>query len=170
MFFDKEPLNKTIRNLNTENNKQRVEEIGIFFEKTGLPPMPGRVLAMLLLSEPPQQDFFAIQEYLQASKSAISNSLKMLQNLGYVDYVTFSGDRKRYFKVNADTWMKQIATNIGSVTPFVKTMEEILEERADSKHLDFNDKIRELCEFHRFLGEELGKTMEKWEKLKSTKE
>ena len=149
-----------------KRQKQKVEELGIFFEKTGQPPMSGRVMAYLLLAEPPQQDFFAIQEYLQASKSAVSTTLKKLQQEGQVDYITFSGDRKRYFKINPKMWIETSKQQIAAVRPFVDFLETVLKERKNSKAIEFNQELKELCAFYNYLADELPKVMDKWDKIK----
>jgi len=144
--------------------KQKVEDIGIFFESTGLTPMESRVFALLLLSDPPYLDFFAIQEFLQASKSSISNALKRLQNEGRVDYMTKPGDRKRYFKVSPNKWLEQIKASFATVAPFVGTMQGIIDERKSMKTPEFNGKLERVQTFFEFLGEEFPKMMAKWEK------
>ena len=151
---------------NLKRQKQKVEELGIFFEKTGQPPMSGRVMAYLLLAEPPQQDFFAIQEYLQASKSAVSTTLKRLQQEGQVDYITFSGDRKRYFKINPKMWIETSKKQIAAVRPFVEFLETVMAERKDSTAVEFNEELEELCAFYNYLADELPKVMDKWDEMK----
>src|SRR3954469_24661302 len=80
---------------------EKVEKIGIMIEQMGHAPVPGRIISYLMLSEPPYRDFYEIQEFLKASKSTISNALNQLMQAKVVNYTTFSGDRKRYFQINA---------------------------------------------------------------------
>jgi len=143
--------------------KEKVEEVGIFFESTGLTPMEARVFSLLLLSDPPQLDFFAIQEFLEASKSTISNALKRLMNEGRVNYMTKPGDRKRYFKVSPDKWLEQIKVQFAAVEPFVATMRMIGEERKGMNSAELNAKLNTIQDFFEFLGEEFPKMMAKWD-------
>jgi len=143
--------------------KEKVEEVGIFFESTGLTPMEARVFSLLLLSDPPQLDFFAIQEFLEASKSTISNALKRLMNEGRVNYMTKPGDRKRYFKVSPDKWLEQIKVQFAAVEPFVATMRMIGEERKGMNSAELNVKLNTIQDFFEFLGEEFPKMMAKWD-------
>ncbi|HQU58019.1 MAG: MarR family transcriptional regulator [Phaeodactylibacter sp.] len=146
--------------------KSRVEEMGIFFEKQGHSPMKGRVLAFLLLAEPPYKDFYEIQEFLQASKSAVSNALNHLQDEGIIDYITFSGDRRRYFRVNCNSWLKSIRGKIDQVTTLKDLLKAVLVERQDSKHLDFNEGLEEIVEFHEFISEKIEILLEEWKNKK----
>jgi len=118
------------------------------------------------LAEPPQKDFYEIQEFLKASKSAISNALKFLQNRGMVEYLTVSGDRRRYFKVDTKGWLNTTRTDIASTAHFKTMIENVLAQRADSKHLDFNEQLEEMVEFYEALDKNLIAFMKKWDARK----
>lgn len=153
----------------TDRIKRKVEEMGVFFEQAGHSPMNGRVFAYLLLSEPPHRDFYEIQEFLGASKSAISNALNSLMDKGIVNYMTFSGDRKRYFKVNAKGWLNMTKVQVKQVTQLKKLIQAVLEERAETKHLDFNEGLEEIIDFYTFLGAEMEQALVKWEEQRANR-
>jgi DNA-binding transcriptional regulator GbsR (MarR family) len=85
--------------MGAQENKTRelIEETGKVFEKFGLTPMQGRIVACFTVSDPPEKTFDELVKYFMASKSSISNSLNFLLNNKIIDYKTFSSDRKRYF-------------------------------------------------------------------------
>src|SRR5688500_5555046 len=85
--------------------KEHIEKVGVSLEQIGFPRMVGRTLGYLMVSDPPHRTFNEIQEYLQASKSSISTSLQFLLNQGLIGYFTLPGDRKRYFRFNAESWL-----------------------------------------------------------------
>lgn len=143
--------------------KQQVEEIGIFFEQTTLTPMEARVFSLLLLADPPEMDFFAIQQFLQASKSTISNALKRLMADGRVDYITKPGDRKRYFRVSAHKWLEQIQETFANISPYVSTLNKVLELRRGSDSPAFNADLRHIQDYFRYLEQELPRIKAKWE-------
>lgn len=142
--------------------KQEVENLGVSFEKFDRTPMEARVFSYLLLSDPPQQSFDAICEFLGASKSAVSNALSRLQNEGTVFYLTFSGDRKRYFKVNTEAWYNRLIDSAKSLTVLNVLLKDVLNYRADSSHQDFNNDLQKLLDFQLFLSEEIEKSIAKW--------
>lgn len=77
------------------------EEIGMAIEeREGLSPLSSRIYAMLILSSDEGLHFEDIIEAHQASKSAVSISLKILLKLKYVEYYTKPGERKRYFRTS----------------------------------------------------------------------
>jgi DNA-binding transcriptional regulator GbsR (MarR family) len=80
-----------------KNIRDTIEETGKVFEKFGLTPMQGRIVAYFTVSDPPEKTFDELVKYFKASKSSISNSLNYLLQNRIVDYKTFASDRKRYF-------------------------------------------------------------------------
>lgn len=82
-----------------KTNRDTIEETGKVFEKFGLTPMQGRIVAYFTTSEPPEKTFDELVKYFKASKSSISNSLNFLLSNKIIDYKTFATDRKRYFYI-----------------------------------------------------------------------
>jgi DNA-binding transcriptional regulator GbsR (MarR family) len=147
----------------TDELHREVEEVGRFFERTDLTPVESRVFALLLLSSPPDLDFFAIQRFLGASKSTISNALRRLMREGRVDYRTKPGDRKRYFLVSPRKWLQQIQDRFASIAPFVATMNRVLQFRQPEEETDFDRELREVQDYFRFLDEEMPRLRQRWE-------
>jgi DNA-binding transcriptional regulator GbsR (MarR family) len=77
--------------------RETIEETGKVFEKFGLTPMQGRIIAYFTVSDPPEKTFEQLVKYFNASKSSVSNSLNYLLQNKIIDYKTFASDRKRYF-------------------------------------------------------------------------
>lgn len=141
----------------------KVEEIGIFYETTGLTPMEARVFALLLLADPPEMEFFAIQEFLQASKSTVSNALKRLMNEGRVDYITRPGDRKRYFRISSQKWLESLQSRLSNMTPFVETMKKVIEIRQQADTPEFNRELCQIQDYFLYLEEELPRVVADWD-------
>ena len=79
---------------------QLIEEIGFGIEdRLRLSPLASRIYALLILSSYKGVTFDEIRETIKASKSSISVNINVLSHLGYITFITKSGDRKRYFKV-----------------------------------------------------------------------
>ena len=82
-----------------KRTREIIEETGKIFEKFGLTPMQGRIVAYFTVCDPPEKTFDELVKYFKASKSSISNSLNYLLQNRIIDYKTFSTDRKRYFYI-----------------------------------------------------------------------
>jgi DNA-binding transcriptional regulator GbsR (MarR family) len=81
----------------TKNIRDSIEETGKVFEKFGLTPMQGRIVAFFTISDPPEKTFDELVQFFKASKSSVSNSLNYLLESKIIDYKTYASDRKRYF-------------------------------------------------------------------------
>jgi len=82
-----------------KKQKELVERMGRYFDKEGMQPIAGRILGLLMVMDKEQFTFDEITEELGISKSSASNVLKNLEIRGSIEYVTFPGDRKRYFQI-----------------------------------------------------------------------
>ncbi len=85
--------------LPSAGQQELIEEFGLVFEANGMPRMAGRVLGRLLMCWPPHQSMTQLAEALQASKASISTTTAMLAQMGFVERLSFPGDRQDYFRV-----------------------------------------------------------------------
>ena len=85
--------------------KHWIEDISLYFEQMGLPRMAGRVLGVLLISEPPQQSINDLCEILQASKSSISTTTRLLTEMGLIERVASPVPRRVYFQFRPGGWV-----------------------------------------------------------------
>jgi len=146
--------------------KELIESIGVIYERAGHTPMAGRVAGLLFLAEPPYKSFDQLVSDLEASKSAVSNALNVLLAMGLIDYKTFHGDRKRYFKINVtglDAILKKENDNIKNLSELLK---KVVNARSGQDH-EFNEGIKNfICLLDIFYAE-YPAIIEKWKKLKS---
>jgi hypothetical protein len=75
-----------------------VEEYGLFSEEMGGTRMEGRVMAWLLLAEPPEQSLTEIAQGLGVSKAAVSTSARSLLQSRAVERVSEPGQRGDYYR------------------------------------------------------------------------
>ena len=148
----------------TEKQKALVEKIGIFHETAGMQPAAARVMGLLFVSSTPQLTFDEITELLQISKSATSNAINLLIQTGQIEYTTFPGDRKRYFKLKISNWREGFKKKIEVMTGFQVLLREVLELRKEENTACDCSNLEEVVNFLEFLHQELPKLMERWEK------
>jgi len=127
--------------------RECIEKFGVYYKKTGHQPMVGRLMAYLMLAEPPQKTFEEIVEFLVSSKSAVSNTLNMLMYMGIVDYVKITGDRKRYFRLNQNAWNTMFEAQIQELSNLRGLVQEILNLRSDQ----YPELNREISDFYSLL-------------------
>ena len=142
--------------------KQYIEKTGVSLEQIGFPRMVGRTLGYLMVSEPPYRTFNEIQEYLQASKSSISTSLQFLLKQELIGYFTLPGDRKRYFKFNAESWLDFIKKEVSQLTMFRKLILECITLR-NKEHEKFNQALLDIADLYAFFEKEFPILIRRWE-------
>ena len=85
--------------------KHFIEDISLYFEQMGLPRMAGRVLGVLLISDPPEQSLNDLCEVLQASKSALSTTTRLLTEMGLIERVPSPKPRQVAFQFKPGGWV-----------------------------------------------------------------
>ena len=85
--------------------KHFVEDISLYFEQMGLPRMAGRVLGVLLISDPAQQSLNDLCEVLQASKSSVSTTTRLLTEMGLIERVPSPKPRQVAFQFKPGGWV-----------------------------------------------------------------
>lgn len=143
--------------------EQYVEDLGVQFEKMGRTPIEGRVFSCLLVANPPEISFDEIVDFLQASKSSVSNALKKLQQECTVKYITKSGDRKRYFVVDVMNWKSHLKQSSQHFKDFNSVLEGIVEYRSTMESETFNKEMKDALEFHHFISKRFEEAIAEWE-------
>ena len=95
--------------------REHIEETGKVFEKFGLTPMQGRLLAYLANAEKPEATFADLVNFFQASKSSISTSLNHLLSVKMIDYKTYASERKKYFYLTDNFFLIYFTQVLGNV-------------------------------------------------------
>lgn len=151
-----------------EKQAARIEKIGIYFEKFKLPPLAARIMALLLVSEPPYRSFEEIMAQLYSGKSSVSASLNLLMREGMVDYQTFPGDKKRYFQVNSKTWLEMHKERTKQISEFSQLLKSIAETRSPN-YPEFNQTLLDMHVFYGEVEEAMQIIMDRWMERESKK-
>ncbi len=82
-----------------------IEDIALFFEGMGMPRMAGKILGVLLISDPPAQSITDIGEKLNASKSSVSIMARLLVENGLIERVASPIPRRDYYRFKDGGWI-----------------------------------------------------------------
>jgi DNA-binding transcriptional regulator GbsR (MarR family) len=146
----------------SEKQKSVIEKIGISYEKMGMQPAAARVMGLLYVADRPELTFDEITDCLQISKSATSNAINLLLQTEQIEYTTFSGDRKRYFRLKISNWREGFAKKIEDMTSFAFLLRQVLEVRTQET-TDFNASLEELINFMDYIHLQLPRLLQDWE-------
>lgn len=100
-----------------------VEEVGLYFEQTGLSRMAGRIIGWLLVCDPPEQSAADLAAVLRASKGSISTTTRSLVQGRLIARVSLPGDRRDYFRIRDDGWAERLRAGMTMVTTFRQLVE-----------------------------------------------
>jgi DNA-binding transcriptional regulator GbsR (MarR family) len=151
----------------TEKQKGLIEKIGIVTEREGMQPAAARIVGLLYVADKPELTFEEIVQVLHISKSAASNALNLLLQTNRIEYTTFSGDRKRYFRIKVANWREGFAKKMEDMTSFSQVLQEVLKER-NPETVEFNKNLAELADFLKYVNNQLPGLLENWEKIRKS--
>ena len=142
--------------------KRFVEEVGIFFEQSGLPRMAGRILGWLLISNPSHQTTSELAEVLLASKGSISTMTRLLIRIGLIERTSLPGERHDYFRLKPNAWHQMLKDSLVQVAAARQLAEhglELLEGKAHVNRLS----LEEMHNMYAFFERELPALLKRWE-------
>jgi len=82
-----------------------VEDISLYFEQMGLPRTAGRVLGVLLISDPPAQSLTDLCAWLGASKGSVSTTTRLLVEMDLIERVPSPVPRQACFQFRPGGWV-----------------------------------------------------------------
>lgn len=139
-----------------------VEEFGLLLEEMGGTRMEGRVLAWLLLADPPEQSLTEIAAALGVSKAAVSTASRSLLQSHAVERVVEPGRRGDYYRCIPGKFENVLG--IDHVIAFGRLVDrglELVAER-DQTHSNYA-LLREMRDFIDFLEGEIPGLLQRWQ-------
>jgi DNA-binding transcriptional regulator GbsR (MarR family) len=140
-----------------------IEDIGLYFERLGLPRIAGKILGVLLISDPPAQSITEIGEKLNASKSSISVMSRLLTGAGLIEKVPSPLPRRDYFKFKTGGWILYMQQWFELMSGLHKITERGLILLED-KPVELKNRLMEAHDLFSYLEEHFPTLLEKLKK------
>jgi hypothetical protein len=139
-----------------------VEEFGLLLEEMGGTRMEGRVLAWLLLADPPEQSLTEIAAALGVSKAAVSTAARSLLQSRAVERVVEPGRRGDFYRCIPGKFENVLG--IDHVIAFGSLVDRALGLVAgrDQTHSNYT-LLREMRDFIDFLEAEIPGLLSRWQ-------
>lgn len=102
---------------------QFIENIGMYYEGYGIPRIGGRMFGLFLVTAVPLSAE-QIAQALKASRGSISLNVRALLANGWIEKVTFPGDRTEYYRFSPLAWEKVMERRKQSFVPLKKMAEQ----------------------------------------------
>jgi len=147
-----------------DEERSFVEEVGVVFEKTGLPRMAGRMFGWLLISDPPYQSPAELAEVLMASKGSISTTARLLAQMGLVERYIIPGERHDHFQLSEDVLQKTIKHGIEDEIKMFRGLAEYGLKLMKDEPSVRQEWLKQMRDRYVFLEKAFPKTMERYEK------
>jgi DNA-binding transcriptional regulator GbsR (MarR family) len=129
-----------------------IEDTGLFFERMGMPRMAGRILGVLLISDPPAQSITDLEQKLNASKSSISIMTRLLLENGLIERAPSSIPRRDYYKFKEGGWMLYLQQWLSVITDLNRITERGL-ALIHAKPQAMKERLQEAHDLFTFLQE-----------------
>ncbi len=146
-----------------EERKTYVEDFGLLFGQFGLSRMLGRVLGVLMVSDPPERSAGELAEALGASRGSISQTTRSLIQMGLVERRARPGERRDYFRVKPGAWGGLMRREMGALGGFRETAERGL-ALLDSRDPAVRRNLEEMRDFYAYWEKEMPAVLERWER------
>ncbi|NLX09518.1 MAG: MarR family transcriptional regulator [Chloroflexi bacterium] len=142
------------------------EEVGLFFERSGMTRMAGRILGWLLVCDPPHQTLNDLAEALQASKGSISGMTRFLIHMGLIERFSLPGERRDYFRVRADAWYFAMESGLAEITRAREIAERGL-QLLDDENPASQKRLEEMRDIYTFFEREIPLILARWKQDRS---
>jgi DNA-binding transcriptional regulator GbsR (MarR family) len=142
--------------------KHFVEDISLYFEQMGLPRTAGRVLGVLLISDPPAQSLTDLCALLKASKSSVSTTTRLLVEMDLIERVPSPVPRQVYFQFRPGGWTVFVRQRLRLWALLHQIAEHGLELLQDGDPA-LRDRLQEAHDMFSLIEEELPALLERVE-------
>lgn len=125
------------------------ESLGELIHQLGVPPIAGRMVAWLALSESGRDSLDAMAEALGASKASVSSMARLLAERGFVERVPVL-ERRDCYRLRTDAWENILRTRLAELASVKGLAEEGLWLLREGEHpararLESLREFSELC-------------------------
>ena len=110
-------------NLAPDNETRFVERSGLIAEREGFSRIAGRIFGLLLLS-PVELSLEEISDRLSVSRASVSTEARRLQDHGIVERTSRPGDRKDYYHIARDHYLRSLEQRFRTLQEMVALVNE----------------------------------------------
>jgi DNA-binding transcriptional regulator GbsR (MarR family) len=137
-----------------------VERFALDLVEAGMPRMPARVFAAIIISDDGRLTAAELAERLHVSPAAISGAVRYLTQVRMLARDREPGERRDHYRVTTETWYEAIAQR----DQFVARWEDDLAEgvKAVGPDSPAGMRLEETRQFFEFLRHEIPGMMAKW--------
>lgn len=107
----------------SEQQVDFVERMGRFWESISGTRTAGRILGWLMICEPDHQSATDLTLALDISGGSVSTQVRLLEQLGLVERVTFRGNRASHYRLPDRVWSRRMDRELDRIIEMRKITE-----------------------------------------------
>lgn len=141
------------------------DQIGLVYERAGMPRSAGRILGWMLVCDPEHQSLGDLTATLDISKASASTSLRALETAGLIERVPSPDDgssRRDYFRVCDDAWTKLFRSRVQVISALRTLAEQGLRSLGDAP-AGRRARLERMLRFYSFIEGELPDLVRRFE-------
>lgn len=139
-----------------------VEDFGMSFERSGAGRMEGRILGLLMISDPPHLTADDLARELQASRGSISHATRSLVAMGLIRRGRKQGTRQDLFSILPSAWIDATHQSLRQVAIYERLFQSGLDLMKGAS-AEARTTLEEAVLFMEFWGEHLPRVFEQWD-------
>ncbi|MGB3327753.1 MAG: MarR family transcriptional regulator [Thermomicrobiales bacterium] len=139
-----------------------VEDFGMTFERSGAGRMEGRILAQLMISDPPQLTADDLARELQASRGSISHATRSLVAMGLIRRGRKQGSRQDLFSVLPSAWIDATHHSLRQIATYERLFRQGLALMDDASP-ESRATLEEAVAFMEFWEDHLPQVFDQWD-------
>lgn len=142
-----------------------IEEVGLWASRQGMPPAYGRLLAWLLICDPPQQTSAELAESLGLSKGSVSSGMRMLERSGLARRIAIIGQRGHAYEMLPDA----LTRGTTDAVPHWHAMAALMRRGIDlvGPHAVAAERLRITAEYFDYIAEKIPALIEEFKREKN---
>jgi DNA-binding transcriptional regulator GbsR (MarR family) len=133
----------------------------------GWPPMAGRMLGLLLVTEEPYLSSRDLMERLGASSAWISNMGRLLSGRGVVERTVSVETRRDLFSVRPDAWAHLARETLRHAEQYVKLLDRALASRGESH--SSTEKLSYMRDYYQFYCQEFPRLIQRFDERRTAR-
>lgn len=138
------------------------EDVGLIFERMSMPRMTGRVVGWLLVCDPPHQSMNELVEALQTSKSSISTTTRLLEEIYFIQRIRLPGYRHDHYRLIPGAWNTITKARLAQVST-IRTLAERGLNLLNHSSPEGRERLQEMHDIYAFWEQEIPGLISRWE-------
>jgi predicted transcriptional regulator len=138
-----------------------IERFALDLTASGMPRMPARVFAGLMVTESGELTAAAIADQLQVSPASVSSAVRYLEQLDLVVRDREPGSRRDHFRVDHEVWHQMFGRRDALLVGWAERMAEGVD--LVGAETDAGRRLAETRAFFEFLHGELAAVLKRWD-------